>query len=147
MTTYSTIIGLFVRCYAKFDFEADSDELATRAAIDKFRSDSPDIQFEDMDHNNIAMPSICQIFNEDTNQEILQGHDFALSLADARDLAADDMLAMLRTIARMNYDGEEINDKEFVMENDDAVSTLSTIIQNARDMVEQIDGAVYAPEV
>lgn len=35
-------------------------------------------------------------------------------------------------IARLNYDGEDIDGEDFVMENDDAVTTLSTLIQDAR---------------
>jgi hypothetical protein len=39
-------------------------------------------------------------------------------------------------IARMNYDGEEREDDEdFIMENDDAVTTLSMLIREAREHI------------
>lgn len=45
-------------------------------------------------------------------------------------------LTLVRTLARMSYDGEEIGGKEFLMENDDAVSTLNNLIMDARNIVE-----------
>ena len=50
------------------------------------------------------------------------------------------MLKLTQQLARMNYDGEEINPghgeiEEFVMENDDAVSTLSGVIREAREVL------------
>lgn len=50
-------------------------------------------------------------------------------------------LDLLRTIARMNYDGEELAQAgdityEYLMGNDDAVTTLSSIIHEAREMVD-----------
>lgn len=46
--------------------------------------------------------------------------------------------AFVRTIARMTSDGEMVNGKEFVMENDDAVSTLCGLIESARSLLEGI---------
>lgn len=59
---------------------------------------------------------------------------------EARDFEVpDDYLQMRRfveQIARMNYDGEERDDDEpFVMENDDAVTDLSSLINQAREII------------
>lgn len=43
---------------------------------------------------------------------------------------------LAKKLARMNYDGEELESGYFVMENDDAVSTLSETIREAREIVE-----------
>ena len=45
------------------------------------------------------------------------------------------MKAFIETIARMTQDGEEVNGREFVMENDDAVATLNGLIEQARALV------------
>ncbi len=52
----------------------------------------------------------------------------------------DDYLAMrnfIRSIAEMNYDGEELEDRSepFDMENDAAVTDLSSLIHQARDII------------
>ncbi len=49
------------------------------------------------------------------------------------------MLKLVKTIANMKYDGEEgagENGDDYIMENDDAVSTLSSIIRDAREIVD-----------
>lgn len=46
----------------------------------------------------------------------------------------DRALRLIRQIARLTYDGEMIDGKEFTMENDDAVETLSGLISSARDI-------------
>lgn len=48
------------------------------------------------------------------------------------------MLKLIQQLARMNYDGEEgkgADGDDFVMENDDAVSTLSMTIREAREIL------------
>ena len=47
-----------------------------------------------------------------------------------------ELAAFASTIARMTQDGEEVNGREFVMENDDAVTTLNDLISQARELVE-----------
>ncbi len=43
----------------------------------------------------------------------------------------------IERIARMNYDGEEREgDEPFVMENDDAVDTLNSLIMEARELTK-----------
>lgn len=41
----------------------------------------------------------------------------------------------VQQIARMNYDGEETEDGEFIMQNDDAVDTLNGLIHEARALL------------
>lgn len=47
------------------------------------------------------------------------------------------MKAFIQTIANMTQDGEEIDGKEFVMENDDAIATLNDLIDQARALIEK----------
>jgi hypothetical protein len=46
----------------------------------------------------------------------------------------DRLAAFVREVARLNYDGEELAGELFEMENDDAVSTLSQLILDARSL-------------
>lgn len=47
----------------------------------------------------------------------------------------------IERIAAMTADGEEMEDGgEFVMENDDAVSTLNRLIEDARELVARSKG-------
>jgi hypothetical protein len=43
---------------------------------------------------------------------------------------------LTKTLAAMTMDGEEVDGVPFVMENDDAVSTLNRLIQEARSCVQ-----------
>jgi len=56
--------------------------------------------------------------------------------------AAPDLLTFVSTIARMTQDGEEIDGREFVMENDDAVDTLNQLIDSARHLLAETTGKV-----
>lgn len=49
-------------------------------------------------------------------------------------------VSLIRTISRMTQDGEEIDGKEFIMENDDAVETLNGLITDARSIVDGQEG-------
>lgn len=63
-----------------------------------------------------------------------------ISQANARVMAAaPELLEFVKLIARMNYDGEEIEGEEepFLMENDDAVSTLGDLIESARALINE----------
>ena len=48
--------------------------------------------------------------------------------------AAPELLAFVAQIACMTQDGEEVDGREFVMENDDAVDTLNALIDSARHL-------------
>lgn len=63
----------------------------------------------------------------------LAGFAFAFSKEDANLIGiSPDLLKFAAQIARMTQDGEEVNGEEFCMENDDAVSTLNALIDEAR---------------
>lgn len=49
--------------------------------------------------------------------------------------AVPGLVGLIEQLAAMNYDGED----DYIMENDDAVSTLSTMIQNARAALAAMD--------
>lgn len=57
---------------------------------------------------------------------------------DARLIAG--AVNLVRTIARMTYDGEEMAGKEFVMENDDAITTMNDLIMDARNLTDGQEG-------
>lgn len=50
-------------------------------------------------------------------------------------LDPDKLRQFVQTIARMTQDGEEVDGEEFVMENDDAVSTVNRLIDEARKLL------------
>lgn len=53
--------------------------------------------------------------------------------------SSDEMKDFIKLIARMNYDGEEMNDGEiFILENDDAVNTCNELINSARHLIEML---------
>jgi hypothetical protein len=82
---------------------------------------------------------ICTIAprNEDDEPDMSNAvrgpHDEANALLIA---AAPKMESFTATIARMTQDGEERAGEPFVMENDDAVSTLNRLIEDAREILE-----------
>jgi hypothetical protein len=49
---------------------------------------------------------------------------------------SQELLAFVRQVASMTKDGELEDGKEFVMENDDAVTTLHSLISGARELLE-----------
>lgn len=51
-----------------------------------------------------------------------------------------ELLGFVARIARMTQDGEEIEGKKFVMENDAAVETLNELIDSARHLIVQAEG-------
>lgn len=66
--------------------------------------------------------------------------ELALEIARSAALSPD-MLAFIQTIARMKQDGEEDeNGNEWVMENDDAVTTLNDLIETARGLAAKAKG-------
>lgn len=110
MKTYHAVIGVFVRTYAKFEVEAESNEKAVEAAIAKFKSDSEHIVYEDTDYENLAQPSIASLYAED-GEDVACGHDFALNLQDSLEAAAGDLLKALELVVswagRHNLDKAE----------------------------------------
>jgi hypothetical protein len=78
----------------------------------------------------------------DTNED----RPVAEQEANARLIAdAPELLGLIKQIARMTMDGEPVDDGngawyDFVMENDDAVSTLNRLIEDARCLEARAEG-------
>lgn len=96
MKQYSAVIGVYVRTYAYFSFEAENDEAAAAAAIAKFKADDSSISFQDTDWNNTIQPAIASITDEETNTNIIEGESFTLGKQDALEYAAQDMYEALK---------------------------------------------------
>lgn len=76
MPKYLTCIGVYVRTYAKFEFEAGSDEEAPAEAIATFKKDGSHISWEDTDYANMIQPSICYLDKEESDESVCEGMDF-----------------------------------------------------------------------
>jgi hypothetical protein len=77
--------------------------------------------------NGLHIATVGNEYQEQSGEEIT---------ANARLIAQSPALyAFAAMIARMTPDGEEIDGKEFVMENDDAVSTVNDLIDAARNLI------------
>lgn len=82
---------------------------------------------------------LCKIVNARVNYlcETQGGEDSDTLLEPGGIISQAETLELVRQIAVMNYDGEELEDGEqFVMENDDAVSTLGGLIDSARRLLK-----------
>ena len=79
-----------------------------------------------------------EVFQRITGIPFAESREIAAHLRGMRERPK--LLAFAATIARMTQDGEEVNGKEFIMENDDAVSTLNALIDEARGLVAEAKG-------
>jgi len=102
MNEYRIVYGAFVRMYADHTIEADNDEAARKLAIEEFKAKSADLQWTDANYDNLALPSIVNLVAVDPPADLLEGHDFSVTPADARQYAADTMLQALEFV-RMTF--------------------------------------------
>ena len=102
MNEYRIVYGAFVRMYADHTIEAESDEAARLLAIEEFKAKSADLQWTDANYDNLALPSIVNLVAVDPPADLLEGHDFSVTPADARQYAADTMLQALEFV-RMTF--------------------------------------------
>ena len=102
MNEYRIVYGAFVRMYADHTIEAESDEAARLLAIEEFKAKGADLQWTDANYDNLALPSIVNLVAFDPSADILEGHDFPATPADARQYAADTMLQALEFV-RMTF--------------------------------------------
>jgi hypothetical protein len=102
MKEYRIVYGAFVRMYANHTIEAEDDEAACKLAIEEFKGKSADLQWTDANYDNLALPSIVNLVAVDPPGDVLEGHDFPVTPADARQYAADSMLAALEFV-RMTF--------------------------------------------
>jgi hypothetical protein len=94
LKSYAATVGVYVRTYGHFKFEAENDQGAPAAAIAAFKECRSAVFFEDIDWNNLAQPCIVSIDDADDSDRIIaEGIDFPLSEGDARDFASAELLA------------------------------------------------------
>jgi hypothetical protein len=102
MNKYRVLFGAYVRMYAEHIFDAEDDQAARKQAIEEFKARVQDITWFDPQEDNLAFPSIVSMQNDDTNEDVLEGYDFAVTPTDARQYAADTMLEALEFV-RMTF--------------------------------------------
>jgi hypothetical protein len=98
MKTYRILYGSFVRMYADWTIEAEDSETARKLAIEQFKANNNEMDWYDAQFDNIAQPSIVGIEDAETNSTVLEGFDFPATAADAREYAADKLLAALQDL-------------------------------------------------
>jgi hypothetical protein len=98
MKQYRVLYGSFVRMYADHTIEAENDETARQVAIREFKAKNDELDWYDAQYDNIAQPSIVSIQDTETNGTVLEGFDFPITATDAREYAADKLLAALQNL-------------------------------------------------
>lgn len=98
MKTYRILYGSFVRMYADWTIEAEDSETARKLAIEQFKAKNDEIDWYDPQYDNIAQPSIVSIQDTETNDTVLEGFDFPITAADAREYTAEKLLAALENL-------------------------------------------------
>ena len=98
MKQYHVLYGAFVRMYADHTVWADSDNAARQEAIEDFKARGHELQWLEVDNGNLALPSIVNMQTGDPARDVLVGHDFSITPADARQYAAAKLLAALENL-------------------------------------------------
>jgi hypothetical protein len=98
MKTYRVLYGSFVRMYADWTIEAEDSETARKLAIEQFKAKNDEMDWYDPQYDNIAQPSIVSIEDAETKDTVLEGFDFPITAADAREYAAEKLLAALQSL-------------------------------------------------
>lgn len=103
MKTYNATIGVYVRQYASLDFESDNpDPEFLKATTIQLAQVNGKMEFYDTDWDNMALPSIVSLSEENGTEDIIEGHDFSMTAEDAAQWNAMAMLQMLnRALALM----------------------------------------------
>jgi hypothetical protein len=116
MKQYRIVYGAFVRMYADHTIEAESDEAARKLAIEEFKAKGGDLQWTDANYDNLALPSIVNLDAVDPPGDVLEGHDFSVTPADARQYAAGAMLQALEFVRMTFADIEASKRKGYLTE-------------------------------
>jgi hypothetical protein len=116
MKQYRVLFGAYVRMYADHTVLAENSEAARQRAIEEFRAKVQDMDWCDPQYDNLALPSIVSLQDNDTNEDILDGYDFALTPSDARQYAADKMLQALEFVQMTFADIEASKRKGYYTE-------------------------------
>ena len=98
MKQYRVLYGAFVRMYADWTIEAEDSETARKLAIEQFKAKNDEMHWYDPQYDNIAQPSIVSMQDDETNEDAIEAYDFAITASDARDYAADKLLAALENL-------------------------------------------------
>ena len=99
MPEYHIVFGAYVRMYAEHTLEAQDGDDARRRAIAEFKTGGGEFHWLDPDYDNLALPSIVGVQSTETGQDVVEGYDFAVTAADARQYAAGKMLEALEFVA------------------------------------------------
>jgi hypothetical protein len=83
MNQYRVLFGAYVRMYAEHIIDAEDDQAARKQAIKEFKARVLDITWCDPQYDNLALPSIVSMQNNDTNEDVLEGYDFPITPTDA----------------------------------------------------------------
>ena len=102
MPEYRIVFGAYVRMYADHSIEAEDDQAARKLAIEEFRARSHEFPWLDPNYHNLALPSIVSIQTVAPPGDVLEGYDFPVTPADARQYAAGKMLEALEFV-RMTF--------------------------------------------
>jgi hypothetical protein len=132
MTHY--IVRLYREVHLTYeDIEAETPEAAAAIACDQSPAAADDID----DCGGETFAALVDVAgDEDYEQSVMI--DFE---GERLRKAAPELLAFAAQIARMTQDSEEVEGREFVMENDDAVDTLNELIDSARHLTAEATGA------
>jgi hypothetical protein len=98
MPQYRILFGAYVRMYADHFIDADNDDAARQMAIEEFKARAHQLRWLDPDYHNLALPSIVSMQSDDPPGDVLEGHDFSVTPADARRYAANKLLAALQNL-------------------------------------------------
>jgi hypothetical protein len=135
MKEYCIVYGAYVRMYADHTIEAENDEAARQAAIEEFKANAADLQWSDANYDNLALPSIVNLVAVDPPSDVLEGHDFPITPADARQYAADKMLEALEFVRMTFADIEASKRKGYYRQCpeivDQAIAAATVIKDNA----------------
>jgi hypothetical protein len=116
MKQYRVLFGAYVRMYADHTVLAENSEAARQRAIEEFRAKVQDMDWCDPQYDNLAFPSIVSLQDNDTNEDVVDGYDFALTPSDARQYAADKMLQALEFVQMTFADIEASKRKGYYTE-------------------------------
>lgn len=116
MKQYRVLFGAYVRMYADHTVHAENNEAARKLAIEEFKARLQDIVWYDAQYDNLALPSIVSLQDNDTNEDVVDGYDFALTPWDACQYAADKMLQALEFVQMTFADIEASKRKGYYTE-------------------------------
>jgi hypothetical protein len=138
MPEYRIVFGAYVRMYADHSIEAEDDEAARNLAIEEFKAHASELPWCDPQYDNLALPSIVSMVDE-TRNDVVEGYDFPVTPADARQYAADKMLEALEFVQMTFADFEASKRKGYFTQCPKIVSEAiaeATLIKNRPDRRE-----------